>query len=114
MAVSVLPSYATLDGTSVPSGWRSVNVDAVRLAGSIARENVAVAVVAFGAPSPGVVETTVGGGLLTAAVVKLHEAGAAMGTPSTAAAVWATVAVYVVEAASGAVGLSVAVCVEAS
>src|SRR4029453_13926807 len=105
VAVRLLPSYATPDGTSVPSGWRSVNVDALTVPGPMAREKGAVPGVAFGAPSPGVVETTVGAGWLTAAVVKLHETGAAMGTPSIAAAVCATVAVYVVESASGAPGV---------
>jgi hypothetical protein len=70
-----------------------VNVEVVTVVGSRAREKTAETVVSFGAPSPGAVEVTVGGVVLWAVVVKLQDAGAARGTPSTAVIVDASLAV---------------------
>ena len=61
VAVAVVASYAAVAATSDPSGPRSVNEDAVTVAGSMARENIAETDVVLSAPSPGLVETTVGG-----------------------------------------------------
>ena len=65
MAVFVAPSYETLAGTVDPSDDFSVQLALVIVAGSIARENVAL-MVAPGAtpvaPAAGVNAVTVGGG----------------------------------------------------
>jgi len=59
----------------------------------MARENIAETDVVLSAPSPGLVETTVGGKWLAAEVIKLHETGPPSATPSTAAIVPASIAV---------------------
>jgi uroporphyrinogen-III decarboxylase len=86
-----------------------VKLDEVIVVASIARENVAWTVALAATPvafAAGVVEVTVGA---TFAVVKLHETADASGTPSAALTVVASLAVYVVFAASAADGVSVAV-----
>jgi hypothetical protein len=81
---------------------------------SIARENVAVTVEVATtpvAPAAGVVDVTVGG-FDVAAVVKLQLNAAASGVPSDALTAVLRFAVYVVERASEALGVSVAVLFE--
>jgi hypothetical protein len=70
-----------------------VKVDAFTVVGSSAREKIAETEVSLGAAVPGAVETTVGGGLLRAAVVKFQETGATSATPSIAVIVEASRAV---------------------
>ena len=92
----------------------SVKLELVIVVGSIARENVALttALVATPvAPLAGEVEVTVGGVDPAATVVKLQLTGFASGVPSDALIVVARFAVYVVEFASAALGVSVAVFV---
>ena len=81
----VVPSYATLAVTAVPSARVSVQLALVIVAASIARENVAVGRTPEAtpvAPAAGVTAVTVGGVGAAAAVVKLQLTGAPSGTPS--------------------------------
>jgi hypothetical protein len=95
--------------TADPPAGLSVKLELVIVVASIARENVALGWTATPtpvAPLAGEVEVTVGGGAM---VVNAHESGAASGTPSADFTVVSTAAVYVVEFASAAVGVRVAV-----
>jgi hypothetical protein len=92
VAVFVALLYATVAATGPPE-LESVNVEAVIVVASIARENVAltVALVATAvALDAGLLEVTVGA---TLTVVKLHVYALASATPSAAFTVAATVAV---------------------
>jgi hypothetical protein len=87
-----------------------VKLEFVIVVGSIARENVALTTVEAATPVAlltGAVAVTVGGD--GAAVVKLQLTGFASGVPSEAVIAVDRFAVYVVENASAALGVSVAV-----
>lgn len=95
----------------------SVKEEDVIVVGSIARENVALAVAVAAmpvAPSAGVRAVTVGGAGALAQVVNDQETALESGTPSEAVTAVDRRAVYVVERASGAEGVSVAVWVVSS
>ena len=111
VAVRVESSYVTLPVTA-PDGPVSVNVPLLIVDGTSDFEKVACGLTVgptSEAPAVGSVEVTCGP--TAAAVVKVQLAGAARVLPSWARAPVDTRAVYVVEYASGALGVSVAVVV---
>ncbi len=86
VSVSVEALYETEAGTVVDPAT-SVNVVAVRVDGSMSRENFAVTAVDLStpvAPLPGERAVTVGAAGACAAVVKVHVTAALRGTPSIA------------------------------
>src|SRR3954451_24340253 len=94
-----------------PLGPVRVMTAPVDISADMSRENVAFTCASRStavAASAGVVAVTVGGGGGVAAVVKLKTIGLARGTPATAVTVESTRTVYVVESASGAIGISIA------
>ena len=89
-----------------------MKLEVVIVAAFIGAENTALTFVAAGtavAPSAGVVELTAGAVAPAATVVKLHVTALDSAWPSAAFTVVSSFAVYVVPAASAAVGVSVAV-----
>ena len=110
-AVVVAASYDAVAAT-VPFGPETTKLAFVMPGPYMARENVAsteVEIGTFVAPAAGFCETTVGAAGALAAVVNVHVTDEASATPSTAVIAVVSFAVYVVENASGDVGVNVAV-----
>jgi hypothetical protein len=107
VAVLVVALYETEAGT-IPPGPTRVKDVLVMLAGAIARENVAVTLVeraVYEEPSTGVTERTEGAGTVLNVQLVVDPSG----VPSAALTEPAIVAVYVVDGARCADGVSVAV-----